>query len=111
MSITIDACVAQHQGDRRHHLGPAGPHLDDRDLLGVAAEHCAGPETMERIDTAATRIDSSLHQCEAWPVLRHHLALLALEGENPANLLQRVAASGGLNDARCFRRSAGRSRG
>jgi hypothetical protein len=70
------------------------------DALGVAAEHCAGPEAMARIDTVATQIDNSLLQCEAWPVLRHHLALLALEGESPADLLQRVAASGGLDDAR-----------
>lgn len=70
------------------------------DALGVAAEHCAGPEAMARIDTVATQIDNSLLQCEAWPVLRHHLALLALEGESPADLLQRVAVSGGVSDAR-----------
>lgn len=70
------------------------------DALGAAAEHCAGPETMARIDTAASQLDGSLPQCEAWPVLRRHLALLAVEGENPVDLLQQVAAGGGLEDAR-----------
>lgn len=71
------------------------------DALGAAAEHCAGPETMTRIDTAATELNSSLLQCEAWPVLRRHLALLAVEGDDPAAALHQAAAGdGGLEDAR-----------
>ena len=90
--------VMRDAADPALRLGPASAMY--LDALGTAAEHCAGPETMARIDTAATQLDNSLLQCEAWPVLRHHLALLALEGENPADLLQQVAASGGLDDAR-----------
>ena len=71
------------------------------DALGAAAEHCAGPETMTRIDTAATELNSSLLQCEAWPVLRRHLALLAVEGDDPAAALHQAAVGGGgLEDAR-----------
>lgn len=90
--------VMRDAADPAMRLGPASAMY--LDALGAAAEHCAGPETMARIDTAATQLDGSLPQCEAWPVLRRHLALVAVEGENPADLLQQAAAGGGLGDAR-----------
>ncbi|GJF18149.1 hypothetical protein NGTWS1803_06870 [Mycolicibacterium cyprinidarum] len=79
-------------------LGPASAMY--LDALGSAAEHCAGAEVIARIDSAATQVSSDLIECEAWPVLRRHLALLALEGEDPAALLQQAAAGGALDDAR-----------
>ncbi|MGV0994221.1 MAG: MobF family relaxase [Mycobacterium sp.] len=79
-------------------LGPASAMY--LDALGAAAEHCAGAEALARIDSAASRVSSELIECAAWPVLRRHLALLALEGEDPAALLQQAAAGGGLDDAR-----------
>ena len=79
-------------------LGPASAMY--LDALGAAAEDCAGAEAIARIDSAATQVSSDLIECEAWPVLRRHLALLALEGEDPAALLHQAAASGGLDDAR-----------
>lgn len=70
------------------------------DALGAAAEHCAGSETMASIDSAATQLNGAITECEAWPVLRRHLALLVLEGEDPADLLEQAASGGGLDDAR-----------
>ncbi len=79
-------------------LGPASAMY--LDALGAAAEHTAGAQTMQQIDTAATQLDVGLTEYEAWPVLRRHLALLALEGEDPVAALHEVAAAGGLSDAR-----------
>ena len=79
-------------------LGPASDMY--LDALGVAAEHAAGTATMARIDNAAGQLDTALTDCDAWPVLRRHLALLALDGEDPVSALNAAAAAGGLDDAR-----------
>lgn len=84
--------------DPAKRLGPAAAMY--LDALGAGAEYLAGPAAMARIDAAATQLNSTLIECEAWPVLRRHLALLTLEGGDPAASLQQAAAAGGLDDAR-----------
>ena len=79
-------------------LGPAAAMY--LDALGAAAEQTAGTETMTQIDAAARRLDAGVTECEAWPVLRRHLALLALDGHEPVAALERAAAGGDLDDAR-----------
>ncbi|HTX67158.1 MAG TPA: AAA family ATPase, partial [Opitutaceae bacterium] len=61
------------------------------DALTVAAEQHAGPDLMARIDTAAAHLGHHLTDAGAWPVLRRHLALLAIEGHNPIAALHQAA--------------------
>jgi conjugative relaxase-like TrwC/TraI family protein len=68
------------------------------DALPAGAENIAGPETLARIDTAADRLHLGLTDAQAWPVLRRHLALLSLEGQDPVTALER-AADTPLHDA------------
>ncbi|SOK27475.1 hypothetical protein MSIMFB_05712 [Mycobacterium simulans] len=68
------------------------------DALTAAAEQHAGPDVMARIDTAAARLGYHLTDAQAWPVLRRHLALLAIEGHDPIDALHHAAATG-LGDA------------
>ena len=70
------------------------------DALGAAAEHTVGAQTMHQIDTAAAQLDAGLTEFGAWPVLRRHLALLALDGEDPVAALHRAAAASHLSGAR-----------
>ncbi|MGE2818280.1 MobF family relaxase, partial [Mycobacterium heidelbergense] len=68
------------------------------DALTAAAEHHAGPTIMARIDSAAAALRHHLTDAQAWPVLRRHLALLAIEGHDPIEALHAAAATG-LGDA------------
>ncbi|KPN44928.1 MobF family relaxase [Mycobacterium intracellulare] len=63
------------------------------DALTTAAEHHAGPNVMARIDTAAAQLGHHLTDAGAWPVLRRHLALLAIEGHDPIAALHDAAAT------------------
>ena len=90
--------AARVKADPFTRLGPAAAMY--LDALGAGAEHTAGTETMTQIDDAARRLDAGVTECEAWPVLRRHLALLALDGHDPAAALERAAAGGDLSDAR-----------
>ena len=63
------------------------------DALTAAAEHHAGPEVMARIDTAAAQLGHHLTDAAAWPVLRRHLALLAIDGHDPLHALHQAAAT------------------
>ncbi|MQY24360.1 MobF family relaxase [Nocardia macrotermitis] len=44
----------------------------------TAAEYLAGPEVLERIDTGAEDLMPGLTEAGAWPVLRGHLAVIAI---------------------------------
>jgi conjugative relaxase-like TrwC/TraI family protein len=68
------------------------------DALTRGAETLAGPVVMAAIDAAAHRVRLGLTECEAWPVLRRDLALLALDGHDPIDALTHAAA-GSLDDA------------
>ena len=90
--------AAQTAVDPFTRLGPAASMY--LDALGAAVEHTVGTATMTRIDTAAMQLGVGVVDCEAWPVLRRHLALLALEGYDPAAELERAVAVGDLSDVR-----------
>jgi hypothetical protein len=86
----------------------AGVHRAAEDYLyavGGGAEHLAGPEVMARIDRAAANIDGTgtgvcFSDCAGWPVLRHRLAMLAIEGRDPVEDLREAVDSRPLGDAR-----------
>ncbi|MEE2061806.1 MobF family relaxase [Rhodococcus artemisiae] len=61
------------------------------DAIGTAAEHAVGAEVLARIDAAAEKIRSGLTDAPAYPVLRKHLARIAIEGHDPVEVLD-VAA-------------------
>jgi len=68
------------------------------DALTAAAEQQAGPAAMATIDTAAAGLGARITEAQAWPVLRRNLALLAIEGDNPAEALGDAARTP-LDDA------------
>lgn len=70
------------------------------DALTFAAQRCLGEATLNRLDTTADMLVTDLTDAPAWPTLRSHLALLALEGHDPFTLLTTAVAFGSLNGAR-----------
>ena len=70
-----------------------------RDALGYAAEHVLGAETLTRLGWQIEAVWPGLTTEPAHPTLRSHLALLALDGADPVQLLADAAASGGLATA------------
>ncbi|MBF6331880.1 MobF family relaxase [Nocardia transvalensis] len=69
------------------------------DAIGLAAEHALGREALERIDTAAERIRHGLTDAAAYPVLRQHLATIALSGRDPITALHQAAGQRELDTA------------
>ena len=72
------------------------------DAVGLAIEHALGPAALSQIDTAAEQLYPGLTGCPAWPVLRQHLATLALDGQDPRHALAEAIDSrelGTANDA------------
>lgn len=60
-----------------------------------------GQAVMSRIDSAAEAALPGLTRHDAYPTLRAHLALCAVDGQNPADLLRQALSSDrGLSDAR-----------
>jgi DNA primase catalytic core len=69
--------------------------------LTVAAEDRLGADRLAHIDQAAEATIHGITRADAYPALRAHLALLALDGHDPATVLtQAVDSSRGLADAR-----------
>ncbi|WP_299960521.1 MobF family relaxase [uncultured Modestobacter sp.] len=69
--------------------------------LNVAAEERLGSAGLAAIDTAADAAVPGLTTQDAYPVLRAHLALCAVAGRDPADVLREALASPrGLDDAR-----------
>ncbi|WP_245567538.1 MobF family relaxase [Nocardia vinacea] len=62
------------------------------DAVGVAAENALGADGLERLDTAAEAIHPNLTDSPAYPVLRQHLAMIALSGRDLITAL-RIAAN------------------
>ncbi|WP_228541595.1 MobF family relaxase [Nocardia sp. XZ_19_369] len=58
------------------------------DSIGVAAENALGPEGLERLDADAESLLANLTDCPAYPVLRQHLAVIALSGRDPITELR-----------------------
>ncbi|WP_312884905.1 MobF family relaxase, partial [Nocardia barduliensis] len=69
------------------------------DVLGVAAEHALGPDGLHRIDTAAETVRPRLTDSPAYPVLRQHLAVIAMTGRDPVTALESAAAARELDTA------------
>jgi len=63
------------------------------DALGVAAEFLAGPAVLATIDTTAEAIRARLTAQPTYPTLRAHLAILYLQGRDPAQALRAAAES------------------
>jgi hypothetical protein len=70
------------------------------DSLGVAAETLLGPDRLAELDAAAERALSGLSRSAAYPTLRSHLALLALDGHDPETTLAGAISRRDLTDAR-----------
>ncbi|MGY1683150.1 MobF family relaxase [Geodermatophilus sp. SYSU D01176] len=69
------------------------------DALRFAAEHRLGPRVAEELEGAAEHLRPGLTAAPAWPVLRGHLALLALAGSDPVAALTTAAGLRGLDSA------------
>ncbi|MEU2258163.1 MobF family relaxase [Nocardia xishanensis] len=69
------------------------------DSIGLAAEHALGPDGLQRIDTAAETVRAHLTDSPAYPVLRQHLAVIALSGHDPITALRTTAAARELDTA------------
>ncbi|MET8779071.1 MobF family relaxase [Nocardia sp. NPDC004654] len=69
------------------------------DSIGLAAEHALGPDGLQRIDTAAENVRAHLTDSPAYPVLRQHLAIIAMAGRDPVTALQAAAEARELDTA------------
>jgi ATP-dependent exoDNAse (exonuclease V) alpha subunit len=69
------------------------------DAVGAAAEATVDPAVMREVDTQADTVASGLSAAAAWPVLRQHLAIIALGGDNPVERLREAAAERELGSA------------
>jgi len=86
----VDPATQLHDSASRYHHA-----------LTVAAEERLGSAGLAAIDTAADAAVAGLTAQDAYPVLRAHLALCAVAGRDPAQVLREVlAAPRGLDDAR-----------
>ncbi|WP_169587229.1 MobF family relaxase [Antrihabitans stalactiti] len=69
------------------------------DALGTAAKTVLGADALARIDAAADTLHPGLTDQPAWPTLRHHLATLAIGGQDPVAALTSAARSRDLGNA------------
>lgn len=69
------------------------------DALGAAAEDRLGVGARDRLDAIADEVLPALSGRQAWPVLRRNLAVLALGGADPRQLLVDALAKGSVADA------------
>ncbi|WP_085870552.1 MULTISPECIES: MobF family relaxase [unclassified Nocardioides] len=85
-------------GDPHQRLGDMAARYHDAVTAG--AEHLIGPVGMNKIDTHAEALFTGLTEAHAWPTLRSHLALLALNDHSPLKLLSAAVSIGSLADTR-----------
>ncbi|WP_280479063.1 MobF family relaxase [Nocardia asiatica] len=69
------------------------------DAIGFAAEHALGTEVLDRLDQAAEALRPHLTDSPAYPVLRQHLATIALSGRDPVAALHTAAGARELDTA------------
>jgi conjugative relaxase-like TrwC/TraI family protein len=67
--------------------------------VGALAENALGPDRMAAIDAAADQTYTGLTRMPAWPVLRMHLATIAVSGDNPIDRLREAVAHRELSTA------------
>ena len=70
------------------------------DAVTAGAENLIGPVGMDKIDAHAETLLTGLTEPPAWPTLRSHLALIALDEHSPLKLLTAAVGVGSLTDAR-----------
>ncbi|RDI45322.1 MobF family relaxase [Nocardia mexicana] len=70
------------------------------DATGLAAEGMLGPDALARLDAAAERLVAGLLDAPAYPVLRQHLATLALAGRDPVTALRDAVQERELDTAK-----------
>ncbi|MFE9580134.1 MobF family relaxase [Nocardia sp. NPDC006044] len=58
------------------------------DSIGVTAENALGPDGLDRLDADAEAMLPHLTDCPAYPILRQHLAVIALSGRDPITELR-----------------------
>lgn len=69
------------------------------DALATAADQQLSSTARQELDAFAETLHPDLTAATAWPVLRRRLALRALSGADPAELLAAAHSRGGLDDA------------
>lgn len=69
------------------------------DALGYAAEQVLGADALATLAAAAEQVHEGLTDADAWPTLRAHLALLAVDGRDPVHALTAAASSRELSSA------------
>lgn len=70
------------------------------DAVTAGAENLIGPVGMDKIDAHAETLLTGLTEAPAWPTLRSHLALIALDEHSPLKLLTAAVGVASLADAR-----------
>ncbi|MFI2589863.1 MobF family relaxase [Rhodococcus erythropolis] len=94
---TSAATAARDAADPRRQLaGVVDSYLD---ALGAVTEFHFGPDRIAEITTAAEQIAPGVTDADAWPVLRQHLALIAVSGRDPIDELAAAAAARELGTA------------
>lgn len=84
--------------DPFHRLATAAARYAD--ALGTGAEHLIGTDAVTALESGAERLYAGLTTAPAWPVLRKHLALLQLMGEDPIERLATALNERELHSAR-----------
>jgi len=70
------------------------------DAVTAGAENLIGATGLDKIDAHAEALLTGLTETPAWPTLRSHLALIALDEHSPLKLLTAAVGVGSLADAR-----------
>ncbi|NKR30032.1 relaxase domain-containing protein [Rhodococcus hoagii] len=89
--------TARELDEPTHRIAHAAAAYDD--AVGTAAEHTIGAEELARIDAAAEDVHAGLTEAAAYPVLRKHLARIAVDGTDPVDALRSAARSRELGTA------------
>ncbi|MGW0358528.1 MobF family relaxase [Nocardia nova] len=69
------------------------------DAIGLAVENVLGYDTLDQLDRVAEQLLPGLTDAPAYPILRQHLATLAITGHDPARALQQAASERELDTA------------
>ncbi len=101
--LARDATHTSAHADLRDTLNPhkrLGRAIDTyHDAIGLAVENTLGEEVLDRLDQAAEQLLPGLADAPAYPVLRQHLATLAITGHDPIRALRQVANARELDTA------------
>ncbi|WP_169813529.1 MobF family relaxase [Nocardia vaccinii] len=69
------------------------------DAVGLAAEHALGADAVARLDDNVEHLRPGLTDAPAYPVLRQHLATIAISGRDPITALRNAIAARELDTA------------